>query len=419
MFGRLTDRTRPAGDIFGVSFYKFTGLVIVSSVLCGCAGCKDQPWAGAGGPTVRVLLTREPVEGARISTSGGYSLSVDDRRVDSGRRQLGPCKVTRSGPTWRIGKFRAQGRTVRLTTTADALVRLGDTAYRGELYLHRAGQSGFVAVNHVDVESYLAGVLPKELYPHWTLTMYCAQAVSARTYALFKQSFLGGATYDLASGQADQVYGGASAETPKSRRAVQATRGWVLGYGAEGSERIFLSQYSACNGGVVNPAYVLRAAARIRPLMGGQRDEDGRRCPRFRWAPVKVPKPAIWRAVGQSYPSAKKLGGVVSIGVAEATSYGRAVWVDLTGTSGQKMRLRADDLRLCLLRDGPAQARKLYSMNCRLRDLGDAIEFYDGRGYGHGVGLSQWGAEDKARAGWDVQQILQFYYPGAKIFKAY
>ena len=64
-------------------------------------------------------------------------------------------------------------------------------------------------------------------------------------------------------------------------------------------------------------------------------------------------------------------------------------------------------------------AGRLYSMNCKMRDLGDAIEFHDGRGFGHGVGLSQWGAEDKARRGWTAEKILEFYYPGAGIFRAY
>ena len=68
---------------------------------------------------------------------------------------------------------------------------------------------------------------------------------------------------------------------------------------------------------------------------------------------------------------------------------------------------------------GPPEAKKLYSMNCRIRDVGDAIEFYDGKGFGHGVGMSQWGAEEKAQRGLRAEEILQFYYPGAVIFRAY
>ena len=63
--------------------------------------------------------------------------------------------------------------------------------------------------------------------------------------------------------------------------------------------------------------------------------------------------------------------------------------------------------------------KTLYSMNCRLRDLGKQIEFSDGRGYGHGVGMCQWGAEGKAKRGWTSEEILGFYYPGANITPHY
>ena len=58
-------------------------------------------------------------------------------------------------------------------------------------------------------------------------------------------------------------------------------------------------------------------------------------------------------------------------------------------------------------------------MNCKVRDLGDRFEFYDGKGFGHGVGLSQWGAQARAKKGQPAEAILEFYYPGAKIYRAY
>ena len=58
-------------------------------------------------------------------------------------------------------------------------------------------------------------------------------------------------------------------------------------------------------------------------------------------------------------------------------------------------------------------------MNCDMRDGGDYIEFANGKGFGHGVGLCQWGAQGKALRGWKAEQILGFYYPGASIYKLY
>ena len=58
-------------------------------------------------------------------------------------------------------------------------------------------------------------------------------------------------------------------------------------------------------------------------------------------------------------------------------------------------------------------------MNCRINDVGSAIEFADGKGFGHGVGICQWGAQGKAERGMGWEEILQFYYPGAKRMHAY
>ena len=98
---------------------------------------------------------------------------------------------------------------------------------------------------------------------------------------------------------------------------------------------------------------------------------------------------------------------------------GRAVWVDAVGNDGKKVRLRGEDVRLALIFNGPPAAKKLYSMNCRIVDRGKFIEFADGRGFGHGVGLCQWGGQAKALKGWSPERILQFYYPGATLYRVY
>jgi len=278
----------------------------------------------------------------------------------------------------------------------------------------------FIAVNHVDIESYLAGVLPRELYPTWEPEAYRALAVAARTFALVHMTTVGTRNdYDLGDTQASQVYAGLSAETGKSVGAVRSTYGIVLAFGEEGKERIFMTQYSACCGGRVNGAYVIRKANRIQPLMGGQVCEDCMACSRYRWPTVRVPKTLVHRALLGRYRAAAGLGGVRTIRVVSTTDYGRAVWVDVVGTTGRKLRLRAEDVRLALVFSRAPAARRLYSMNCEIRDAGQAIEFHNGRGFGHGVGLCQWGAQGKAEKGWTGEQILHFYYPGAKLFRVY
>jgi len=132
---------------------------------------------------------------------------------------------------------------------------------------------------------------------------------------------------------------------------------------------------------------------------------------------VRVAKSAVRAALAARHPGVRDWAALRTVRVTERTSYGRPVWVEAVSRGGKSLRIRAEALRMALLRAGVASG--LYSMNCRLDDAGASIVFRDGRGFGHGVGLSQWGAQAKARRGASAEDILQFYYPGARIFRAY
>jgi stage II sporulation protein D len=91
----------------------------------------------------------------------------------------------------------------------------------------------------------------------------------------------------------------------------------------------------------------------------------------------------------------------------------------VVGVNGKKVRLRAEKIRLALIFGRSVAGKKLYSMNCQIVDAGASIEFRNGRGFGHGVGMCQYGLQGKALAGWKAQQIVNFYYPGANIVRIY
>jgi stage II sporulation protein D len=372
-----------------------------------------------GVPPIRVLLTRNALRTATLFTTGRYDLNVDGTTVVSSTGKLSKTRVRCSGGEWSFNALTVPGRQVTLRTSDEHCVGLGDVLYRGSFRLIPVGNDGFQVINYVDLESYLAGVLPKELPREWSEETYAAQGIAARTYALYQiRNFGASHDYDVGANQDWQVYGGRSAETAKGWKAVDATRGTALGYGPKGQEEIFMAQYSACCGGYVNGAYVIRNASTIEPLRGGQICVDCTRSQRHRWGPVRISKQSFCDAIAKAYPSEKALGGVKEIRTASETPQGRAVWVDVIGTNNT-IRLRAEDMRLALVRYGTFEKGKLHSMNCRIRVLQKAVEFYDGRGLGHGVGLCQWGAQGKAERGWTYQQILEFYYPGAKWLKVY
>jgi stage II sporulation protein D len=152
-----------------------------------------------------------------------------------------------------------------------------------------------------------------------------------------------------------------------------------------------------------------------RPLAGGVPCTDCARSARYRWPAVSVSKADAYQALARCYTQVALLGGLREIRVRNATGWGRAEWIELASPDGRTSRIRADDLRLALLRFGPPVARELYSMNCTIRDSGDGLVFENGRGFGHGVGLCQYGAQGKALRGMKYHEILYSYYPGARI----
>ncbi|MCJ7544345.1 MAG: SpoIID/LytB domain-containing protein [Phycisphaerae bacterium] len=397
------------------------GTMLVASLVASCARQRlvsQHPLRMSGVPTIRVRLTSQPISIATLTSSSGYRLWADGRVVSESAAAMPDTTVRRRGEHWLFNSLEVEGRQAMLEPL-DGMLRAGRTFYRGRLHLLAEGDQ-FILVNHLDLESYLAGVLAKELYPYWSPTTYRALAIAARTFALYHIKTTGvGRDFDVGDDQASQVYGGASAETEKAWQAVQATHGQVLTFGLSGQERIFMAQYSACCGGTVNAASVIRDAPGIAPLEGGQACTDCRYCPRYRWGPVRVAKNDIYRAAAAAYPAVTSLGSLASIKTVAVTAYDRPVWLDLVGANGRSVRLRAEDLRLALLRGGAGGSRQLNSMNCRIVDAGGAVEFTDGRGFGHGVGLCQWGAQAKADQGWTAEEILGFYYPGATILSAY
>lgn len=418
------DRRRAAGlaCLLAVSAACFLAPLVLSS--CGRQvppSAEQQPPAAGKTPTIRVLLTRGAVDSGHLATTAAYCVRVDGRVEADADAAMPITGVRRRGGTWHLGGRDLPGRTVVVEGVGESFVQYGRTLYRGRLRLVAEDESTFRVVNAVDLESYLAGVLPRELYADWSLRTYRALAVAARTFALYQMRNFGARhAYDVTADTGSQVYGGLSAETDRAWRAVQSTHGVALACGPPGRERVFCAQYSACCGGVVNAASVLRTCDDIEPLRGGQRCEDCKACKRYRWPAVRVTKAHLYDALRSAYRSAEALGGVRAVRVTKTTDYGRAVWVTVHGTRpGKTLRIRAEGLRLALLRFGGRQGAKLYSMNCTIRDRGEAIEFADGRGFGHGVGLCQWGAQGKAKKGWSAEQILAFYYPGAVLLRAY
>ena len=308
----------------------------------------------------------------------------------------------------------------------EAMISVNQRRYRGSLSI-LAADSGVRIVNRVGVEAYLRGVVPRELGVRGAGDRAAleAQAVAARSYAVAR---IGNTTraYDVAASTTDQVYGGVDAENAVADAAVAATEGLVLTYNG----RVVSAPYhSTCGGSTAaadeiwrsqNEPYLQRVSDRIPGT-------DRYYCdiaPRFRWE-------RSWRADSltavverylRSYAQVPpgNVGEVRRVDVDSKTPSGRvaALWVE---TSRGRYRLRGNDIRYVLRSPSGELLNSTYfspevvsSPDGRLTRL-----TVRGLGYGHGVGMCQWGAIGRARAGQDFRTILRTYFPGTTVARVY
>ena len=138
----------------------------------------------------------------------------------------------------------------------------------------------------------------------------------------------------------------------------------------------------------------------------------------FYWPMAQFDRATVTRRLLERYPKLAALGEIADIAATEESCYGpysRLRTIRLTGTTGKTDTLRAEDLRLAIDHSGS----RIRSTICRIIPWGNGWAFVSGRGWGHGVGMCQHGAEGMARLGRDTETILRYYYPGAQIVNVY
>ena len=294
----------------------------------------------------------------------------------------------------------------------------GDGTAGGAGFTRGAGAGATIdVVNVVPLEDYLPSVLHAELYQNWHIASYRAQAIASRTYALYEMQTVGGRLdYDVRATQASQVYRGLEGvpENPNARRAVRDTRGIVCTWSSPVGEKVFSTYYSSACGGKTQNAANCFDTPSIPPLAGGIKctycNIGGRV---YRWAPVRMTKHAVTELFVTKFPQHGQLGRIESIHVASQTSDGRPQTLRIVGASGRSVIVKSYAFRLAM------GGHRILSNHCKIADLDDAFEFRDGRGFGHGVGLCQWGTEGQARLGRTAAEILAYYYPGSRLRRAY
>jgi stage II sporulation protein D len=388
------------------------------------------PSAGSG-PLVRVAL-RVARDTAALDATGPWRLldapggvlvrsRADDRwRIERRARQLRAVRGDGTATAWQSGAL--------MQFPDDAgVTRSAGKGYRGALAFV-ATDSGILVVNHLPLEDYLRGVVPLEIGERGPAERAAveAQAVAARSYTVTRLiAARGGSSrgpeYELLASVSDQVYGGRDAERPFADAAVNATLGLVL---RSGNRVVNAPFYSTCGGETAAAEEVWRTSGEPHLKRVSDRIPGSDRfycdiAPRFAWTRAYTATEldavvrrylAAYAAVGTRGP-----GKVTDLVVEGRTPSGRVANL-VVRTERGSYTLRGNDSRSVLRSSGGELLNSAYFSVTTERSEGRLVRaVIRGNGYGHGVGMCQWGAIGRARAGQDTRTILRTYYPGTTV----
>lgn len=311
--------------------------------------------------------------------------------------------------------------TVRPAAGSVGLVMIDNATYRGAVVLRPSGAGRVTAVNSLDLEVYLLGVVPREI-PATQYEAVKAQAVAARTYAVGQMGRRAALGFDFYATVADQVYGGASAENDVATRAVAETVGEILTYEGEPIDAFY---HSTCGGRTAaidevwnhEPVPYLRSVSDEKPG-GGHWCETSNR---FRWTQEWSGEQL--RAVLERNLRSRRSGPVRAVRDIEVVAETRSGRAGRTRVSvdDDSYLVRGDSIRWVLRtpEDLLLNSSLLLDIDAARSDGRIAALTVRGGGWGHGIGMCQIGAMSRAAAGHSYRDILAAYYQGTRLSRIY
>lgn len=276
-------------------------------------------------------------------------------------------------------------------------VFINDRVFRGRINLIGKPNGKILVVNELGVEDYLRGILCQEVAPWWPMDALKSQAIIARSYGLYQKQFPKDKDFDLTSDIYSQVYGGKSSERWRTNRAVDLTRGKILTY----QGNILPAYYhAACGGHTEDASWLWNVDL---PPLKGVVCNFCVHSPHYKWQ-AKISLQDISSKLIVKGFKAQEIIGIAIVGY---NSSGRVTELEIKGPD-EIFTMSAKDFRQAL---GPNIIR---SANFTSR-IDSGVVYFEGLGWGHGVGLCQWGMQEMANKGSKHEQILQYYFPQSKL----
>ncbi|MFM5891736.1 MAG: SpoIID/LytB domain-containing protein [Dolichospermum sp.] len=270
-------------------------------------------------------------------------------------------------------------------------VYIGDRWFRGRTLVVPTG-NGLTAVNWVDLEEYLYSVIGGEMNSSWPEEALKAQAIAARTYALYeRERQRRNPVYDLGdSPDRWQIYQGVSSESPKTYNAADQTAGQILTY----NNRIILSVFHACSGGHTENVEDIWSTREPYLRAVPDFDQNIKEC---NWTKTFTPGEISARIAG--------IGNVKNMIIENVSPFRSVKTLKIISDKGTKI-LQGEEVRTAL---------KIKSRRFIISKDANGSFIFQGLGFGHGLGMSQWGAYELAKRGANHLQILGYYYRGVAL----
>lgn len=343
--------------------------------------------APAGTGSIRVAI----IKGAEKIRVEGYGLAVTDGRGVRLAVSF-PAVIRRDRGGLSVGRHL----THRLTLSSPGVIRINGKGYRGIIEVASSSR-GLLVIDELPVEDYLIGLINCEISSQWPMEAVKAQVVVSRTFALYQKETRNNSLYHLESSVIDQVYDGSDIEDSRAAQAVEETRGEVLTFAGAIIQSFF---HSSCGGHTEDSEYVWSVSY---PYLRGVVCANCSATPSVLW------EQTIGRRKLESL--LKRRGYAVSglrvIRPVSRNRSGRIVSLELVSDFGA-LTIPAVKFRAIV---GYGVIR---STDFEVTSVDDNFVFI-GVGYGHGVGMCQWGAKQRAEEGLSYRDILSYYYPGTRL----
>ncbi len=348
--------------------------------------------------TIRIGIFRSTDSVKLSSAKGSYAVVDINSKSAYTYRQL--CYVEPTSVGIKLGGQEFTSGSILIQPVNGALIKINSHLYRGQIEISKNNEGKLTIINILNLEDYLRGVIKMEICPRWPEESVKAQIVVSRTYALKNMAKHKSDGFDLCSTVHCQVYGGVNAEDNVINKYIDQTQGEVITYRGKLINAIF---HGIC-GGRTEAAHDVWGGKSI-PYLKSVTDGFCREARRYNWN-ITISTSEIQKALQDNGYNVSKIRTIKTV---KKSMTGRVMKLQVIHSSGE-LTLTGEKFRSLIGFD------RIRSTLFTIRPRGKNITF-DGRGWGHGVGMCQEGARGMAKKGYTYKQIIRHYYPGTLVKK--